>query len=432
MKNKIIKKISLLAFSAIVLLSAGCGSGASKKEDVVLTIWKPFVASDKIQPIISDFTSRYPNVRIEYVQKNIETYESDLINALASGTGPDIYAINNTWVPKYTDKITPAPEGTYSIKEYKETFVDALASNLVIDNKIYGTALWVDSLALFYNKDILGSVGIATPPKTWEDLASDSQSMTIQDDYGYFARSGVAMGGYTNVNRGTDILYLLMLQAGVTPWTSDGRSPTFASTSTSIKDKKEASKSPGEQALQYYTSFANPLSGNYTWNQDSDYSIDAFANGRTGFLYGYSYTKDQIEAKAPNLNYGTSIVPQFNLADPAVNYSTYFAEVVSKQGKHSDWAWKFLKFATSKDSLSKYYKTDLQPSSRRDLIEQQTSDEKIGVFAYANLTGKTFYKVDEVKFDSIIGEMIENVILKGQDTQQALSRAQSLAGTLVK
>lgn len=430
MKN-IFQKISrysiILAIATLPLLAIGCGGGDGKPGGTItLKIWKPFVDSDKMQSIISAYQSKHSNVTIEYTKKNIENYEDDLLNALAAGNGPDIYSINNTWVPRYMDKIVPAPDKTFTVKEYKETFVDPMINDLIQDNKIYGTAMWVDSLALYYNKDLMGTAGIATPPKTWSDLAAHTRKVVRQDSNGYFSRSGPAMGTNTNVNRGTDIIYLLMLQAGAVPWAQDGSAPTFANSIT----RGGNSVNPGEEAVEFYTSFSDPNSANYSWNEDSDYSIDAFANGRATYLYGYSYARQQIDSKAPNLNYDVAPVPQNNLVNPTVNYSNYFAEVVSKQSKQQAWAWDFLKFASSKEALSGYYKQDKQPSSRRDLIELQSSDPEIGVFAHANLTGKTFYKGDEEKFDAIIGEMIDNIVLRGQVIDQALARAQSQASTL--
>ncbi|HEX3099849.1 MAG TPA: extracellular solute-binding protein [Patescibacteria group bacterium] len=425
--NKISKASVLLAIATLPLLALGCGGpSAPNSGPVTIKIWKPFVDSDKMQTIMSEYQAKHTNVTFEYTKKNIDNYEPDLLNALAAGTGPDIYSINNTWVPRYMDKITPAPDKVFTVKDYKETFVDAMASDLIKDNKIYGTAMWVDSLGLYYNKDLMGTAGIAVPPKTWNQLAEDSRKITRQDATGYFSRSGVAIGTNSNVNRGVDVIYLLMLQAGVVPWTADGASPQFANTIT----KNGNSVAAGQDAVNFYTSFANPTSANYTWNANSDYSIDAFANGRAAFLYGYSHARATIDSKAPNLNYDVAPVPQNNLDDPTVNYSNYFAEVVSKQSKNTAWAWDFLKFATSKDSLDKYYKQDKEPSSRRDLIELQASDEQIGVFAHANLTGKTFYKADETKFDAIIGDMIDNIILRGQTVEQSLNRAQSQASTL--
>lgn len=416
----------ILAIAILPLLSLSCGSSPQSSGPVTLKIWKPFVDTDKMQSIISAYQSKHSNVTIEYTKKNIENYETDLINALAAGNGPDIFSINNTWVPRYVDKITFAPEKLYTVKEYRETFVDATASDLIIDNKIYGVAMWVDSLALYYNKDLMGTAGIATPPKTWAELAQDVRRISRQDSTGYFDRSGVAMGTNANVNRGVDIIYLLMLQAGAVPWSSDGSAPQFANSIS----RGGNSVNPGAEAVEFYTSFSNPASANYTWNEDSDYSTDAFANGRAAYLYGYSYTRDIIKSKAPNLNYDVAPVPQNNLINPTVNYSSYFAEVVSKQSEQAAWAWDFLKFATSKAALDGYYKQDKQPSSRRDLIELQTSDTEIGVFAHANLTGKTFYKADEIKFDAIIAEMIDNIVLRGQIVDQALNRAQSQASTL--
>lgn len=427
LNKNIIKTLFLIIVLALPMLSAGCG-GKTVTAPVTLTIWKPFVDSDKMQDLISAYEAKHRNVTIQYTKKNIENYQSDLLNAMASGNGPDIFSINNSWVPSYLDKISPAPDNVFTVREYKDTFVDSASSDLIVDNKIYGTAMWVDSLALYYNKDLLGTAGIATPPKTWKELAEDVRLITRQNSSGYFDRSGVAMGTNANVNRGVDIVYLLMLQAGAVPWKADGSSPTFANSIS----KNGSSVNPGVEALSFYTSFADPYSANYTWNNESDYSTDAFANGRAAYLYGYYYTKDTINSKAPNLNYDVAPVPQYNLSDPNVNYSNYFAEVVSKQSKEQAWAWDFLKFASSKEALELYYQKDKEPSSRRDIIEEQSGDESVGVFAHANLTGKTFYKSDEAKFDGIMGDMIDNVILKGQTISQALNQAQSQAGTIAR
>lgn len=429
-KKSTFKKIILaLMVVSVGLLSAGCNPDPPDAE-VTIKIWKPFVDNDKMGVIIQAYKKTHPKVTIEYTKKNIENYESDLLNALAAGTGPDIFSINNTWLPEYLDKITPAPESLYTVRDYKEQFVDVVANDLIRDNKIYGTAMWVDSLGLYYNKDLLGTAGIATPPKTWDHLARDVRRIKTQDSTGYFTRSGVAIGNYENVNRAQDIVYLMMMQAGASMWSTDGRSPQFANS----LQRNGQTFSPGVLGVDFYTSFANPSRENYTWNSDSDYSVDAFANGRVAYLYGYSYTRQQIEAKAPNLNYDVANVPQYDLSQPNVNYATYYAEVVSKQSDSAvqKAAWDFLKFATSKEALDAYYAKDKQPSSRRDLIPVQTSDLDIGVFAHANLTAKSFPKYDEEKFDAIFVEVINGVLLGGQTVQNALSRAQTQAGALVR
>lgn len=424
MKIKSILKSSYRITATLLLiavLALGCGNTATKKENkkVTLTIWKPFAEKSVMNVLMDAYHKTHPNVSFEYSKRNIETYEEDLLNALASGTGPDIFSINNTWLPKYLDKVTPATEQQYSYKDYRDAFVDVVVKDFTKDQKIYGTALSVDSLALYYNKDILGTVGITAPPKTWEELEKDVRRITRQDKTGYFARSGVAMGTSANVNRAQDIVGLLMLQAGSTPWSADGLSPSF-------------STNEGAKGLDFYTSFANPVSDNYNWNSRSDYSIDAFANGRAAFLYSYTYAREQILAKSPNLNFDVAPVPQANLDNNAVNFANYFGEVVNKKSENADVAWDFLKFITSKDSLDKYYAKNKQPSSRKDLIDLQIQDLEIGVFAHANLTAKSFYKPDEEKMNVILNKMIDNVLLNGMSSKQALSQAANEARTTTK
>lgn len=417
----------MVAMVSLVFMGISCSP--ERQQPVTIKIWKPFVDSDKMDVLIQAYRRVQPNVTIEYTRKNIENYEQDVLNALAAGSGPDIFSINNTWLMQYLDKIAPAPADLYTVREYREAFVDVVANDMIRDNQIYGTAMWVDSLGLYYNKDLLGTAGIATPPRSWDQLARDVRNIKTQDSSGYFTRSGVAMGLYGNVNRAQDIIYLLMMQAGAVPWSQDGRTPQFASNIT----RNGQSFNPGAEGIDFYTSFANPTRENYTWNTESDYSVDAFANGRAAYLYGYSYAREQINAKAPNLNYDVANVPQFDLSQPSVNYATYFAEVVSKQASPQVQAaaWNFLKFATSKEALDAYYAKDKQPSSRRDLIAMQTADVQIGVFAHANLTAKSFLKYDENRYDAIFSEVVDNILLRGQTAQSALSRAQSQVSALV-
>ena len=151
------------------------------------------------------------------------------------------------------------------------------------------------------------------------------------DKTGYFTLSGLAAGTNANVNRAVDILYLMMLQKGAVPYSTDGTQPQF-NQPIQVNGNND---NPGLDGLNFYTSFANPTSPNYNWNSRSDYSIDAFANGRAAFLYSYSYTEATIRQENPNLNFDVAPVPQPDLTDPSVNFANYWGEVVSKQSKNS-------------------------------------------------------------------------------------------------
>ncbi len=426
-----LKSINLKLASVLIIIgivASGCGSsGGGSKTPVVLKVWGTFETSENMQPFIAAFTQKYSNVQIEYTQKNVEDYETDLLNALATGSGPDIYAIHNDWLPKYSDKLSPATDTRFTLKEYKDTFVDVAYNDFVSEGKIYAAPLSVDSLALYYNKDILGSFGIATPPRTWDDLSRDVKKITDKSNRNFIKTSGVALGTTNNINRAVDIMYLMMLQNRTQPYTSDFSQPTF---DQSVRDNSGNSFFPGANALDYFTSFSNPNSENYTWNSNSNYSFDAFANGDVAYMYAYSYARDTIRSKAPNLNYDIAPVPQPKSSQTLVNYANYWGFGVSKQSKNPDTSWAFIKAMTAKDSLKDYYKRHQLPAARKDIISDQVNDPDLGVFATANLTAKTFYKKDQAKVDQIFIDMINDVVLRGRAVNQALSNASQRVGLL--
>ena len=143
------------------------------------------------------------------------------------------------------------------------------------------------------------------------------------------------MGTNSNVNRASDILYLLMLQDGVTPFDSRGM-PSFAQ---SVQKTGKLLSRAG--CLEFLYFFCQSCECELQLEPGSDYSIDAFANGRAAFLISYYYTRSSLLQKNPNLNFDVAPIPQPSLDVPAVNFSNYWGEVVSKQTKNPTAAWTF-------------------------------------------------------------------------------------------
>lgn len=428
------KKILLFAALSIAVtqlaLSCSPNQGPGNAEKVELVIWKPFESEDNLRPIFQAYTKLHPNVSFRYEKQDITSYESDLLNALAAGAGPDIFSIHNDWLPKYKDKLAPAPGSLFSTREFSDTYTDVISEDLVgPDGKLYALPLALDVLALYYNRDLLGSAGIATPPQTWAEVVNDVKKLTRQDRLGNFELNGIALGTTSNINRATDILSLLMLQDGTAAYNS---SRTNATLSREVVGASGERYSPGIQALDFYTQFSNPAKEVYTWNVKNNQSVDAFSSGQAAMMLSYAYLKPVIQSKAPLLNFGIAPVPQIDLSKPKVNFANYYAEAVSKGSPHAAVAWDFLKFATSADSLRQYYSLHKQAAPRKDLISEQISDSDVGVFAEGALTAKTFYKPDPSAVEGILARMIDDVVLRNKTSQQAVSTANQLLDDLLR
>lgn len=389
--------------------------------NVELTWWKTFETTENVQQLISDYETVHKNVTINYVQKDVSTYQQDLLNAFASDQAPDIFSIHNDWLPLQMDKLTPMPESVMNVRQYKSTFVDVATDDFVKDNKIYALPMNVDVLALYYNKDLLGSSGIALPPKNWSELEKDVEKITKVNKPGTFSRSGIALGTAANVNRAVDILTLLMLQNGTKFYNADKTSVEFDQSQSDTG----VDFNPGIEALKYFTQFSDPAKKSYTWNAQSDNSVDAFTQGKLAMMLSYYYMRPQVLDKGPNLNWDVAAAPQISNdnAITKVNFANYWGETVSKNSVNAAAAWDFLNFITSKEELDKYYSQHKLVASRKDMLTQQTADPDLGVYAESALTAKSVYKVDPSGYEAVFAKMIDDISVKGMPIEESLSNA---------
>jgi len=281
----------------------------------------------------------------------------------------------------------------------------------------------VDTLALYYNRDLFNTAGITSPPKTWDEFNDDVKNLTVLDSRGNITRSGAAIGTADNINRSTDILTLLMLQSGV-KMTNDSHTTATFSQSVNGEDV-------GQRALQYYTDFANPSKKSvYTWNDQQHYSIDAFVEGSTAMMFNYSHQIATVRSKSARFNFGIAPAPQIAGTPVAVNFANYWAPTVSKQSKNPITAWKFLVYLSSAAGDASYVNASDRPSARRDLLEQQKSDPDLGAFAQQALSARSWYQIDNSAIETIFAGMINDVNFGRASVRDALDAAESKVNVL--
>ena len=411
--------ILLLLIVLVAVLFLSPKKQTTPQGEVTLTWWKTFETSENIQPLIDDYQAAHPNVTINYVKKDVGTYSQDLLNAYASGNAPDILSIHNDWLPGQIDKLAPEPANMMNVRQYNSTFADVASTDFIKNDKIYAVPMNIDLLALYYNKDLLNSSGIVTPPATWKDVVSDVQKITKLNKPSGFLHSGIAFGVADNVNRAVDILTLLMLQNGTQFYTTDQTQATFDQPQSDGAN----TYNPGSTALEYFTQFANPAKTVYTWNAKSDNSVDSFTQGKVAMMLSYYYMRPQVVDKAPTLNWDVAAVPQISETAVKVNFANYWGEAVNKNSKNAAVAWDFLNFITSNVELTKYYNQHKLVASRKDMLSTQVSDPVVGVYAENALSAKSVYKKDPDGYESVFTQMIDDVSLKGLTPDQAISNA---------
>jgi len=438
---KRVLSISFLLVGALSLSGCGAAPAPSVTYDVNLEIWGIFDDSSVFSPAIAEYKKINPNVKnITYRKLAVETYKDDLINAFASGKGPDIFLIRNSWRKAFEDKSAPAPTALISEQEYRNRLVDVVADDFInADKQIYGVPLSVDSLALYYNKDLFNVAGITRPPETWDEVVEHTRLLTSIDQFGSFTRSGIALGTGTNINRSSDILIAIMMQYG-------------AELSTQGQEHQVSlSGQKSEQAYDFYAQFAQITSDVYSWNIRQDYSVDAFYKGNLAMMINYSWQYETIKQKNAKLNIGIAPLPQLDKTNPT-NLANYWGFAVSKNmpavtsgapvamtlspDKQNEArifeAWQFLKYLTlagkdksvkltsafsgvskefplETDPTEAYLLETNKPAARRDLVAKQQNDLILSPFAYGNLIAKNWYQGDSDAADGVLIDMIDSI-----------------------
>lgn len=390
---------------------------------VTLTFWGIFTEKEHWAPIIQAFQNQFPNIKIEYQNfgTDYDRYHNEIFNALATGKGPDIWTAHHTWLLRDFNLIQPAPPGMLDLNLYKSVFVGAVAQDHIIDGQIYGMPMSVDTLGLYYNKDLFNQAHIINPPQNWEEFKDDVTKLSKQDAKGSIIQAGAALGTGENINRAADILALLIMQNGG-ELTDPSRS--FATLTTTKIDAAGNAYSPAEEALAFYTEFASPKKSVYTWNPLMHYSIDAFIEGNLAMMFSYAYNVPTVKLKAPNLDFKVSTLPQI-AGGREVNYANYWTNVVSAKTPYTQEAWTFLIFAGQKENVQQYCMTTRRPPSRQDLFTMFDGDPELEPFAHQILTAKTWIRKDNDAADAIFEEMVENIILGKKSIPEALIDAEA-------
>jgi len=443
--------VLIILFVLLILSSMNSGGQYS----VSLEMWGPIDDSDAFGGTLNVYRETNPFIEgVEYKKLLVDEYKEDILNALAAGNGPDLFLIRNSWMPEFVDKIEPAPEAIMNETMLRQTFVDVVADDVLVDGSIYGLPLSVDSLALYYNKDIFNFESVTRPPETWDEFVSTTQKLTQIDEQGAIVRSGASLGTAENINRSTDIFNALLLQYGT----------GLEHTSREGGGQGIRLGNEAQEALDFYMQFSDIDSAAYSWNITEDYSIDAFQESELAMMLNYSWHYDTIKRKNSRLNIGIAPLPQL-AGSPPINYPNYWVWVVAKNKDVSDSSnpqmasyarkfesWQFLRYLTMYrggeivlmnavtgnekafeipgDPAEKYLEMTGSPAARRDLIEKQKSDPILGPFATGNLLARSWRQGDSEEAERIMASIIDQVYRGQLSSREAVRLLEERIRTL--
>lgn len=403
----------LLLFSSIVVFGFGCKGMSQEQKQAVqpveLDYWTVYNNVDQLKKFAREYEQRRGYVDINIKKVRYDQFQREFVEALADDVAPDIVSIHSPWLQEQSKRLSPMPGsvnvaslqtdsglggGTTvqqftnpmpSTRQVERNFVNTVSNNVIIDGEVYGLPLAIDTLALYYNEDLLDKAGVAQPPETWQDLQQAVQKSTKFDSAGNIIQSGLAMGASENINNYFDVLSMLMMQSGAT--LAQDQRITFAN---QISDNPI--NHPTAQALRFYTDFAKENKEVYSWNSQQESALDSFVRGNSVFYVGFSHVRDEINNRAPQMNVEVASLPQLNPSDPK-NVANFWVESVVKNSENKNEAWDFVRFMSQPENIQEYLSVVKQPTPLRSQIESQKQGmPEVAPFLENILVAKSWYK----------------------------------------
>lgn len=344
--------IILFIIFFVLIIGFILGRNGARSIPVTLTYWGLWEDEANIKPLIQEYESKNKGITINYQKFAIQDYRDKLVARSAKGQGPDIFRFHNTWLPEIKSVVAALPPSIMSASEFDKTFYKIHTKDLKIGDSYFGIPLTVDGLVLVYNEGLFKKAGISSPPVTWDDLFNSAIKLTVKDANGKIVTSGIALGTATNIEHFSDILALFLIQNGV-----------------GIKDLDQPEAA---QALEAYHKFAEPPDN--VWDSSMPDSNTAFIQEKVAMIIVPSWEILMIKSANPELTLKAVPMPVIpGTGGEPKSLANYWVEGVSRTSKNQIEAWKFLKFLSQKETMTKLYENQSksrlfgEPYSRVDL-----------------------------------------------------------------
>lgn len=399
----------------VIIFSAYRGNSGNVAEVV---IWGTMPESYFNTAIESTPLFQSKEYRVTYVKKSLENFDTDFIEALASGGGPDLFLLPSEKILTHRNKIFPIPYDVYTSRQFKDAFIEG-AEIYMVPEGILGLPVSVDPLVMYWNRDLFTKAGLTEPPKYWDEFYTLAGLISKKDGALNIQESAVSFGEFANIKNAKEIIVNLAMQSGtpVVAWTEGRLSSVFA-------EGLGRPTIPAEAAVNFYTEFANPSKTSYSWNRSLSNSADYFLGNTLALYFGFGSEIRQIQAKNPNLNFDVAKVPSSREGGVNVSYAKFDAFAITKSSKNIPAAFAVASILSSQEGALAFSKALRLPPPRRDLLgKKPTSSSYESIFYDSAVRGKAWLDPSPKESNLVFKNMIESITSGRARTAEAVSRA---------
>lgn len=262
--------------------AAGTQGSGGGKEVVIWDYFETDAQKEMMQSLIDGFNASQSEFTASHVYVPFSDYEKQLTLGVASGELPDLVIMDGCGMASF---ISMGLFGDISDADVKwDEYIAGPMESTMMDGKHYGIPFATNCTALFYNKDMFDAAGLAYPDEntTWDDFREMAKTLTKDGVYGFGNAATntdegtfqclqwlyTAGGSYTDIKGGVDAYQLMQDMIKEGSWTKEVVNWTQSDVNN------------------------NFMAGNIAMQQNGPWQIPG------------------IEANAPDLNYGVTVLPK--------------------------------------------------------------------------------------------------------------------------
>ena len=336
MKKRSVKQLGLGLISLGILGGlAACGNGNSSAEGEAdegktLTVSVDSGYKDYINEIKNTF-EKENDVKIKLVEKDMFDQLESLALDGPAGKGPDVMMAAYDRIGALGQQGHLAEVKLGNESAYDETD----KAQVTYDGKIYGEPAVIETLVLYYNKDL-----VDTAPATFKDL----ENLSKDSRFAFESEAGKNTGFLA---KWTDFYYSYGLIAGYGGYVfgDDGTDPSDIG----------LNNAGAVEGISYATDWFQNVwpKGMQDIKSAGDFASQQFMSNKTAAIIDGPW-QAQIY-KENNINYGVAKIPTLNNGQPYQPFGGGKGWVVSNYAKNKDLSQKWLDYVTNQENQEKFF-----------------------------------------------------------------------------
>ena len=349
------KLLSVVIISALLVLSIG----SMVQAQTTIEVWHYFADSKGMEYVVEEFNSTHTDVQVDSRYIHFSELENQITKGLMSGNIPDVLITGSDTLAKWAENgalldITDRAE-QWGMKD--KFFTGAWESGMY-EGKLYALPQNINTLAIFYNKDLFEEAGLSGVPNTWDQLRTYAKKISELGEKTY----GLTFSAPKSES-GTFQFAPFLWQAGASFDKVNGEAGEAALGLWSDMVKEGYTPRSVLNTPQYELAI-NFAAGNIGMCVNGPWALSAF--GEADFDYGVFMMPVRKEVGEP--------------------YSVLGGESIGimKDSNKKDAAWEFVKFFNKAEVIKEWCKIENRIPGRKDVVNNTpmwSEDEIMLVFS---------------------------------------------------